>query len=167
MRAMPHIPVIASLRVRHYLGLEMTYTASTGWTGSNTGDDTCVIMATRIVIADDSPFVREQFRAILEQRHPGWQVYEAANGEEAIRKCDQVHPDAVVLDLVMPEMDGLVAARLLHRRMPEVPLVMFGLTVPSEIRGAAHQNGVCAVFEKSDWGRLLTWLDNTTCSSTN
>src|SRR5262245_40203353 len=117
-------------------------------------------MPTRIVIADDSPFIREQLRAILEQRHPGWQIYEATNGAEAVRKCDQVRPNAVVLDLVMPEMDGLAAARQLHHRMPGVPLAMFGITVPNEISSTAHQNGVSAVFPKSDWGRLLNWLDN-------
>jgi hypothetical protein len=63
-------------------------------------------MTKHILIADDSSFLREHLRLVIE-RHPGWEVCEAVNGAEAVRKSQQLAPDAVVLDLTMPEMDGL------------------------------------------------------------
>ena len=65
-------------------------------------------MTKHILIADDSAFLREQLRLRIEQ-HPGWTVREAVDGVEAVRKSQQLAPDAVVLDLGMPEMDGLAA----------------------------------------------------------
>jgi two-component system response regulator AlgR len=69
-------------------------------------------MTKHILIADDSAFLREQLRLRIE-RHPGWEVCEAVDGVEAVRKSQKVAPDAVVLDLRMPEMDGLAAGRRL------------------------------------------------------
>ena len=68
------------------------------------------VMTKHILIADDSAFLREQLRLLIE-RHPGWKVCEAVDGAEAVRKSQQLTPDAVVLDLGMPEMDGLAAGR--------------------------------------------------------
>jgi chemotaxis response regulator CheB len=53
-------------------------------------------MTKHILIADDSAFLREQLRLLIE-RHPGWKVCEAVDGAEAVRKSQQLTPDAVVL----------------------------------------------------------------------
>jgi hypothetical protein len=60
----------------------------------------------------------------LIERHPGWEVCEAPDGEEAVRKSQQSAPDAVVLNLRMPEMDGLTAGRRLTQLMPELPMAL-------------------------------------------
>ena len=70
-------------------------------------------MTKNILIADDSAFLREHLRLVIEQ-HPDWKVSEAVDGAEAVRKSQQLVPDAVVLDLTMPEMDGLAAGRSLR-----------------------------------------------------
>jgi chemotaxis response regulator CheB len=54
-------------------------------------------MTKHILIADDSSFLRENLRLMIE-RHPGWEVCEAGDGAEAVRKSQQLAPDAVVLD---------------------------------------------------------------------
>ena len=71
-------------------------------------------MTKHILIADDSAFLREQLRLLIE-RHPSWKVCEAVDGADAVRKSQQLAPDAVVLDLRMPEMDGLAAGRRLTK----------------------------------------------------
>ena len=110
----------------------------------------------RILIADDSPFIREQLRGLLEER--GAEVYEARNGAEALHKSARIHPDLIVLDCQMPVMDGLQAARELHRTMPEVPLAMFALDSGPYLAEAARQNGVNALFSKTHFSPLLQWI---------
>lgn len=116
-------------------------------------------MAKRILIADDSPFVREQFRGLI-QELTGAEVYEATNGEEAIKKSAEVHPDLVILDCQMPVMDGLAAAREFRRTMPDIPLAMFALDADSFLSEAAQRVGVSALFSKLNWPPLLKWIQS-------
>jgi two-component system invasion response regulator UvrY len=115
-------------------------------------------MTKHILIADDSAFLREQLRLLIE-RHPGWKVCEAVDGAEAVRKSQQLTPDAVVLDLGMPEMDGLVAGRRLSRLMPKLPMALFSIDTSSQLEKAAQANGIAAVFSKTQWNQLLRWLE--------
>jgi CheY-like chemotaxis protein len=116
-------------------------------------------LAKRILIADDSLFVREQFRSLI-QEQTGAEVYEAVNGEEAVQKSAEVHPDIVVLDCQMPVMDGLAAARELHRTMPRIPLAMFALEANHCLAEAAQQIGVSAMFSKLNWLPLMHWIES-------
>jgi CheY-like chemotaxis protein len=111
----------------------------------------------RILIADDSRFIREQLRGLLEQR--GAEVYEAKNGEEAVSKSERVHPDLVVMDCQMPVMDGLQAARQIHRSMPEIPVVMFALDSSAYLAEAARKSGIKALFPKTKFFQLLNWIE--------
>src|SRR6266567_1361462 len=111
----------------------------------------------RILIADDSPFIRDQLRIQLQQR--GAEVYEAKNGVEAVQKGAKIHPDLIVLDCQMPEMDGLHAARELHRMMPAVPLVMFALDSNQYLAEEAQKTGIRALFPKTKFFHLLNWIE--------
>lgn len=108
-----------------------------------------------ILIVDDSPVVRKTLRQTLE-RQCGWEVCgEAADGREAIQKAQQLKPDLVVLDLSMPVMNGLEAARELKRLSPSLPLVMFTtFNTPSLIHEALSL-GVSAVVSKSEPAGLV------------
>lgn len=78
----------------------------------------------RILIADDHDIVRAGIRLLIE-RESGWAVCgEAADGREAVALAEKFRPDVAVLDLTMPEMNGLEAARQINRRLPEVEVVM-------------------------------------------
>jgi DNA-binding NarL/FixJ family response regulator len=78
----------------------------------------------RILIVDDHPAIRRALRREFERT--GWDVCgEAANGKEAIAKTEQLLPELIVLDLAMPQMNGLTTARLLKRTFPEVHLILF------------------------------------------
>jgi two-component system, NarL family, response regulator NreC len=82
------------------------------------------VKTVRILIADDHDIVRTGVRLLIE-REPGWEVCgEAANGREAVAMAEKLRPDIVILDMTMPILNGLEAARQLKRRLPEIELVM-------------------------------------------
>lgn len=79
----------------------------------------------RILIADDSPQMLRALRTAL-QAHPGWEVCgEASDGLEAVNHAAQLSPDIVILDLTMPKLNGLQAARTIHTAAPKLPLLLF------------------------------------------
>lgn len=75
----------------------------------------------KILVADDEPKLVEVVREYLE--HDGYRVVSAGNGREALERFRQARPDLVVLDLMMPELDGLEVCRHL-RRESDVPIIM-------------------------------------------
>jgi DNA-binding NarL/FixJ family response regulator len=77
----------------------------------------------RVLIADDHPLFRDGLRSLLEMR--GIEVLgEARNGREAVAQSSRLHPDVLLMDLNMPELDGLAATRLLSSQQPEVKVVI-------------------------------------------
>jgi CheY-like chemotaxis protein len=108
-----------------------------------------------ILIVDDSPVVRKTLRQTLE-RQPGWEVCgEAADGREAIEKAQQLKPNLVVLDLSMPVMNGLDAARELKRLLPALLLVMFTSFKTAHLIQEALSAGVSSVVPKSEPAGLV------------
>ncbi|OAI52930.1 hypothetical protein AYO44_04580 [Planctomycetaceae bacterium SCGC AG-212-F19] len=76
----------------------------------------------RIAVADDEPDMREYFRKILPRY--GHQVVAAAEtGRQLVEQCRQLHPDLVITDIKMPELDGIEAASQLYRESP-VPVIL-------------------------------------------
>lgn len=85
---------------------------------------------TRIVIADDHSIFRNGLRAIIESEKGLMVVAEAANGEEALSKIEELKPDVAILDVDMPRMDGFQVVRELRRR--KIPVGCIFLTIHSE-----------------------------------
>jgi DNA-binding NarL/FixJ family response regulator len=80
----------------------------------------------RILLADDHRIVREGLRAVLEKA--GVQVVgEAGNGHEAIAEAHRLHPDIVVMDIGMPELNGIDATRRLTAELPEVKIIALSM----------------------------------------
>jgi DNA-binding NarL/FixJ family response regulator len=72
----------------------------------------------RILIADDHEIVRQGLRSLLQTR-PGWEVCgEAADGWEAVSKAAELHPDIVAMDVGMPNLNGVDAARQILKNAP-------------------------------------------------
>jgi len=78
----------------------------------------------RVLIADDAVFMRSMIRDILVRSGRFEVVAEASNGLEAVALYSQVRPDLVTMDIVMPEMDGIEAAREILRSHPDATIVM-------------------------------------------
>src|SRR5215471_13375142 len=89
-------------------------------------------MRSTVLIADDNAFVRTALYEIFE-REPDLHVCAVVeNGREAVEEAFRLQPDLIVLDLEMPVMNGLEAARVLRQMMPAVQLVIYSAT-PKEI----------------------------------
>ncbi len=89
-------------------------------------------MPIRILIADDDANIRMLLRRVVET-HPAWQVCgEAANGVEAIYQVEQDQPDVAILDLGMPLMNGMDAAREISKAHPQLPLLLLSVQEVSE-----------------------------------
>lgn len=107
-----------------------------------------------ILIADDNGLVRKLLRGMLE-RDGGWEVAGARDGQEAVLKAQELKPDAVILDLAMPVMDGLEAAREIGKALPSAPVILYTIHDSPETTLAARQAGVARVFPKTGSGRAL------------
>ena len=116
-------------------------------------------LATRILIVDDSPLVRQRLRDMLQQ-HPDWKVCgDAANGPDAVQKVQDLAPDLIVLDFLMPGMDGLQAAREIGKVVPNVPILMFTMHLSRQLVEEARNAGIRGAVAKSDAGRIIEGLE--------
>ncbi|OEV13966.1 response regulator transcription factor [Streptomyces nanshensis] len=77
--------------------------------------------AIRVLVVDDEQSITELLSLAL--RLEGWEIRSAANGEEAMRAAFEFRPDAVVLDIMLPDMDGLTILRRLRHEVPDVPVL--------------------------------------------
>jgi DNA-binding NarL/FixJ family response regulator len=112
-------------------------------------------MPLRIIVADDHEVVRQGIRAVLESQ-PEWQVCaEASNGREAIQKAEELKPDVVVLDVAMPEVNGLVAVREILQNRPETKILMLTMHESEQIIREVLEAGAHGYLLKSDAGRDL------------
>jgi two-component system OmpR family response regulator len=105
-------------------------------------------MGRRVMVVDDNAFIREIVRTGFEAH--GFAVCDAVDGAEAIKQAKKQAPDLIILDLSMPVMNGLEAARALKMLMPQVPLVMFTNMAVSTLEREARAAGISAVVSKSE-----------------
>jgi two-component system chemotaxis response regulator CheY len=109
-------------------------------------------MSAQILIVDDSPVLRSSIRSSIEQ-NTDWQVCgEAENGQVAIEKTRELHPDLIILDLAMPIMNGLDAARQIAGFDPGVDIVLFTMHGSRELSKYAELIGIKQVLSKSSGG---------------
>ncbi len=105
--------------------------------------------AKRILVVDDNAVVRTLVRKLFESQ-PDFEISgEAENGREAIDKAEQLKPDLIILDLIMPVMTGLDAAPLLKQLLPDTPIILFTQQEGSEVERLAQAAGIDAVVSKS------------------
>jgi DNA-binding NarL/FixJ family response regulator len=110
-----------------------------------------------VLIVDDDKASREGLRELIELRPDIRVVGEAIDGEEAIHLAKTLHPDLVVMDVQMPNMDGLEATRRIKQRLPNIRVIL--LTMYREYRAAAERSGADAFLVKGEGiGALLKAL---------
>src|SRR5204863_3049916 len=104
----------------------------------------------RILLADDHDVMRQGTRALIE-RQPGWEVCGlASTGREAVALARQLKPDIVVMDMAMPELNGLDAAILIKREQPNTEVVMFTAHEEDDLVRDAFKAGLKSVIFKSE-----------------
>jgi DNA-binding NarL/FixJ family response regulator len=113
-------------------------------------------MAVRILIADDDVSIRHLLRRILEER-PGWEVCgEASNGNDAVIKTGQLAPDLAIIDLAMPEKNGVEAAREIFATSSSTAMLLLTVQeVSAELARAARDAGFRGAVTKGSGREIV------------
>jgi two-component system nitrate/nitrite response regulator NarL len=106
-------------------------------------------MPVRILVVDDHEVVRQGIRTILSAR-PEWEICgEAVNGQEAIRLAEELRPDAIIMDITMPVMSGLEAARQITRNKNSPPILIFTMHESRSLADSVRETGARGFVFKS------------------
>jgi DNA-binding NarL/FixJ family response regulator len=104
----------------------------------------------RILVADDHDIMRRGLRQLLSSR-PGWEVCgEAKTGREAVALAEQLKPEIIVMDISMPDLNGLEAARKIHKLFPKMGILILTLHFSDQLVFDIVEAGARAYIVKSD-----------------
>jgi DNA-binding NarL/FixJ family response regulator len=103
---------------------------------------------TWVLLADDDPGFRSTLKRVMETRG-GFRVREAGNGEEAVQMARQFRPDAILMDLAMPRINGLEATRIIKEQLPGTRIIVCSVHNESTYLRAAFAHGADAFMSKS------------------
>ena len=110
----------------------------------------------KVLIVDDHAVLRQALKMLLENQPEVDVVGDASNGREALEACERLHPDVVLMDMVMPGLNGLEATRQIRRRLPKVKvLILTGYMEDEQILAALRAGASGYVVKKSDVEELL------------
>ena len=112
-------------------------------------------MAKTVLIVDDNALVRRMLRELFKRETDIEVCGEAENGRLAIEEAGRLHPDLIVLDLLMPVMNGLDAARAIKRLMPSVPLIMYSAFEDRFSEQSARLAGISVLVSKYQHASVL------------
>src|SRR5438874_1839347 len=107
---------------------------------------------TTVVLADDHTVVRDGLRVLLEAQSDISVVGDAANGREAVRLALQLHPDVVVMDIAMPELNGIEATQQIHDASPSTQVLILSMHSTTEHIFRALQAGARGYLLKDSAG---------------
>ena len=115
-------------------------------------------MDLRILIVDDSEATRRLLRAIIGSRE--WSVCgEAENGLLGVEQYEALKPDLVIIDLALPDMNGIEVAKRMSSLDGSIPLVLFTILDLEGLEGPARQAGICQVVSKAQVWDLIRTID--------
>lgn len=110
----------------------------------------------RILVADDHELIREGLRTILE-RHPGWTVCgEAATGRQALAEAIRLQPEVILMDISMPELNGLDATPQILEKLPNAKVLILSAHDSERLVRQMLASGARGYMLKTDAGRDLT-----------
>jgi two-component system, chemotaxis family, chemotaxis protein CheY len=116
------------------------------------------LVSHRILLVDDSLMSRQAIGNMIRSR--SWTVCgEAENGRVGFERFKELRPDAVVLDMAMPELNGIEAAKLMSAADPTVPLVLFTVLEITSLERPAREAGISAVVSKNEAWRLIGCIE--------
>ena len=110
----------------------------------------------RVLIADDHNVVRAGLRAFLDLDSTLEVVGEAANGAEAVRVAHRMRPEVVLMDLIMPELDGIAATEVIHRELPQTKVVVLtSMLEDASVSGAFRAGAIGYLLKDTRAPELL------------
>src|SRR5580698_5252310 len=116
--------------------------------------------AMRILIVDDCETTRRILRVIARSRD--WTVCgEAETGRSGIREFQRVKPDVVLIDLAMPDINGIETAKRMSVLNPGVPLILFTVLNAEGLEDAAHDAGISSIVSKAQAWDLIGTVETT------
>ncbi len=122
--------------------------------------------AIRILIVDDHAVLRQSLRYLLEAQSGIDVVGEAANGREAADLADKLQPDVVLMDTVMPGLNGIEATRQIRRRQPRTKVLMLtGYLEDEHVAGAIKAGASGYMLKKSELDELLLGIQAVHCGN--
>ena len=103
-----------------------------------------------VMVVDDHAVIRRGVQGIL-QGYPEWQICaEAADGQEAVRLAESLHPEVIIMDVSMPGLNGLEATRIIHNILPQTKILLLTLHSSTELVRSAFRAGARGYVLKSD-----------------
>jgi len=110
----------------------------------------------RVLIADDHNVVRAGLRAFLDLDSMLEVVGEAANGAEAVRVARRMRPEVILMDLIMPELDGIAATEVIHRELPQTKVVVLtSMLEDASVSGAVRAGAIGYLLKDTRAPELL------------
>jgi len=113
------------------------------------------VKSLRILIADDHDLMRRGIKGLL-QTHPGWEICAEANtGREAVTKAQELKPDIAILDISMPDLNGVDAAKRIRKESPDTEILILSVHYSDQLIRDILEAGVRGYIVKSDSDRDL------------
>jgi DNA-binding NarL/FixJ family response regulator len=122
---------------------------------------------TRIMLADDHPLLRQALRNVLEKQHDCEVIAEASDGEEAVKLAIELTPDIVIMDISMPNLNGLEATRQIKASCPTIGILVLTVHSDSEYVLSILRAGASGYLTKSVYGdEVITAVRALVCGET-
>ena len=111
----------------------------------------------KIILADDHKLLRDGLKNIIEQRSNMHVIGEASDGREAVKKCLKLLPDIIIIDVAMPDLNGIEAAKQIHINNPEIKIIGVSMYSSKEfIQGMFKSGALGYLLKDGDAEELIT-----------